>query len=43
MKQKELTKTFMMISNLKKKHFDFHDLYKHICFLRGRVMVNGGI
>ena len=27
MKQKELTKTFMMSSNLN-KHFDLHNLYK---------------
>ena len=28
MKRKELTKTFMMISNRKKTHFGLHDLYK---------------
>ena len=34
MNQKELTKTFMMISNWK-KHFDFHDLYKNIRQFKG--------
>ena len=31
MKQKELAKTLMMISNWQKKPFSLHVLYKNIC------------
>ena len=42
MKQKHLTKTFMMISNWK-KIFDLHDLYKHISALQGWTINNDNI
>ena len=35
MKRKELTKTFLMISNWKKNTFGLHDLYKIIQRLKG--------
>ena len=38
MQQKELTKTFTMISNWKKA-FGFHGLYKNILALLGLIMI----